>query len=173
MVHAADSESWQRIFGHAETENSRGIAPDDEVGGLHRAVSYDSIVDFLVHSTVVALSARPVGRRGVRLAKRRATRGAPRRGPGRRANEAAERTSDSDSSLASRGLAAPHSTRPSSDTRRQLMSCAGRRGPFDYSITATIRPPGAFSRRCCGSLSFGRHLGDTRPAGGELASSST
>ncbi|HET9010419.1 MAG TPA: zinc dependent phospholipase C family protein [Gemmatimonadaceae bacterium] len=47
MVHAADSESWQRIFG-LMTENSRWDLADAEVGE-YIEWSYDSIIDFLVH----------------------------------------------------------------------------------------------------------------------------
>jgi hypothetical protein len=47
MVHAADSESWQRIFG-LMTENSRWDLPDAEVGQYVER-SYDSIIDFLSH----------------------------------------------------------------------------------------------------------------------------
>jgi hypothetical protein len=46
MVHAADSESWQRIFG-LMTENSRWDLPDADVV-RYVDTAYDSIVDFLV-----------------------------------------------------------------------------------------------------------------------------
>jgi hypothetical protein len=45
MVHAADSESWQRIFG-LMTENSRWDLPDAEVG-RYVDTAYDAIIDFL------------------------------------------------------------------------------------------------------------------------------
>jgi hypothetical protein len=46
MVHAADNESWQRIFA-LMTENSRWDLTDDEVGRYLES-AYDSIVDFLI-----------------------------------------------------------------------------------------------------------------------------
>jgi hypothetical protein len=45
MVHAADSESWQRIFGMM-TENSRWDLTDHEVE-RHLERSYDYIIDWL------------------------------------------------------------------------------------------------------------------------------
>ncbi len=47
MVRAADSESWQRVFG-LMTENSRWDLREQEVGDYIER-SYDAIVDFLVH----------------------------------------------------------------------------------------------------------------------------
>lgn len=46
MVHAADNESWQRIFA-LMTDNSRWDLTDDEVG-CYLESAYDAIVDFLV-----------------------------------------------------------------------------------------------------------------------------
>jgi hypothetical protein len=46
MVHAADNESWQRIFA-LMTENSRWDLTDDDVGRYLES-AYDSIVDFLI-----------------------------------------------------------------------------------------------------------------------------
>jgi hypothetical protein len=46
MVHAADNESWQRIFA-LMTENSRWDLGDEEVGRYVES-AYDAIVDFLV-----------------------------------------------------------------------------------------------------------------------------
>lgn len=47
MVRAADSESWQRVFG-LMTENSRWDLREQEVGDYVER-SYDAIVDFFVH----------------------------------------------------------------------------------------------------------------------------
>ena len=89
MVHAADSESWQRIFA-LMTENSRWDLPDAEVGRyLER--SYDAIIDFLVHfegSATYALD--PSGDDALRRAKR-VRRDALRTGGPDRVNEEAER----------------------------------------------------------------------------------
>lgn len=89
MVHAADSESWQRIFG-LMTENSRWDLTDDEVGRyLDR--SYDSIIDFLVlfdRSTAYLLD--PSGDDALRRAKR-VRREALRAGGPQQVNEEAER----------------------------------------------------------------------------------
>jgi hypothetical protein len=89
MVHAADSESWQRIFG-LMTENSRWDLTDAEVGRyLER--SYDSIVDFLIHfdrSSPYQLD--PSGEDALREAKR-VRREALRSGGPERVNEEAER----------------------------------------------------------------------------------
>lgn len=68
MVHAADSESWQRIFG-LMTENSRWDLADAEVA-VYIERSYDSIIDFLVHfdrSSPYQLD--PSGDRALRMAK--------------------------------------------------------------------------------------------------------
>jgi len=89
MVHAADSESWQRIFG-LMTENSRWDLADAEVGRYIER-SYDSIVDFLVHfdrSSPYQLD--PSGDEALRLAKR-VRREALRAGGPERVNEEAER----------------------------------------------------------------------------------
>ena len=47
MVHAADSESWQRIFG-LMTENSRWDLTDEQVA-RYLDTSYDAIMDLLIH----------------------------------------------------------------------------------------------------------------------------
>jgi hypothetical protein len=47
MVHAADNEGWQRIFG-LMTENSRWDLADAEVGRYIDS-AYDSIMDLLIH----------------------------------------------------------------------------------------------------------------------------
>ncbi|HUQ45799.1 MAG TPA: zinc dependent phospholipase C family protein [Gemmatimonadaceae bacterium] len=89
MVHAADSESWQRIFG-LMTENSRWDLAEDDVGRyLER--SYDSIVDFLMHfdkSSSYRLD--PSGDEALRRAKH-VRRDALRSGGPERVNEEAER----------------------------------------------------------------------------------
>jgi Zinc dependent phospholipase C len=89
MVHAADSESWQRIFG-LMTENSRWDLADVEVGRyLER--SYDSIVDFLVQfERSAAYRLDPSGEEALRRAKQ-VRREALRAGGPQRANEEAER----------------------------------------------------------------------------------
>jgi len=89
MVHAADSESWQRIFG-LMTENSRWDLADADVG-RYVEVSYDSIVDFLVHfdrSSSYRLD--PSGEEALRRAKQ-VRRDALRSGGPERVNEEAER----------------------------------------------------------------------------------
>jgi hypothetical protein len=68
MVHAADSESWQRIFG-LMTENSRWDLPEREVG-RYVETAYDAIMDLLVHfdqSSPYKLD--PSGDEALRLAK--------------------------------------------------------------------------------------------------------
>ena len=68
MVHAADSESWQRIFG-LMTDNSRWDLPDREVT-RYVDTAYDAIVDLLVHfdqSSPYRLD--PSGDEALRLAK--------------------------------------------------------------------------------------------------------
>lgn len=68
MVHAADSESWQRIFG-LMTENSRWDLPEREVG-RYVDTAYDAIMDLLVHfdqSSPYKLD--PSGDEALRLAK--------------------------------------------------------------------------------------------------------
>jgi Zinc dependent phospholipase C len=89
MVHAADSESWQRIFG-LMTENSRWDLANAEVGRYVER-SYDSIVDFLIHfdrSSPYQLD--PSGEEALREAKR-VRREALRAGGPERVNEEAER----------------------------------------------------------------------------------
>ncbi len=89
MVHAADSESWQRIFG-LMTENSRWDLGDDEVGRYVER-SYESIVDFLVRfdkSSAYLLD--PSGDQALRLAKQ-VRRDALRAGGPERVQEEAER----------------------------------------------------------------------------------
>jgi hypothetical protein len=68
MVIAADSESWQRIFG-LMTENSRWDLADQDVG-RYLARSYDFIMDLLIrmdHSETFSLD--PSGGDALRLAK--------------------------------------------------------------------------------------------------------
>lgn len=89
MVHAADSESWQRIFG-LMTENSRWDLADAEVGAYIER-SYDSIIDFLVHfdrSSPYQLD--PSGDEALRVAKQ-VRREALRAGGPERVREEAER----------------------------------------------------------------------------------
>jgi hypothetical protein len=89
MVHAADSESWQRIFG-LMTENSRWDLPDAEVG-RYVDTAYDAIVDFLVlfdRSSPYRLD--PSGDDALRRAKQ-VRREALRSGGPERVNEEAER----------------------------------------------------------------------------------
>jgi hypothetical protein len=89
MVHAADSESWQRIFG-LMTENSRWDLPDAEVG-RYVDTAYDAILDFLVlfdRSSPYRLD--PSGNDALRRAKQ-VRRDALRSGGPERVNEEAER----------------------------------------------------------------------------------
>jgi hypothetical protein len=89
MVHAADSESWQRIFG-LMTENSRWDLPDAEVA-RYVDTAYDAIVDFLVlfdQSSPYRLD--PSGDDALRRAKQ-VRRDALRSGGPERVNEEAER----------------------------------------------------------------------------------
>jgi hypothetical protein len=89
MVHAADSESWQRIFG-LMTENSRWDLPDAEVGRYVER-SYDSIMDFLIRFDRSApYQLDPSGEDALREAKR-VRREALRAGGPERVNEEAER----------------------------------------------------------------------------------
>jgi hypothetical protein len=89
MVHAADSESWQRIFG-LMTDNSRWDLADGEVGRYVHC-SYDSIMDLLIHfdeSSPYKLD--PSGDEALRLAKQ-VRRSALRAGGSELVNEEAER----------------------------------------------------------------------------------
>jgi hypothetical protein len=89
MVHAADSESWQRIFG-LMTENSRWDLPDAEVA-RYVDTAYDSIIDFLARfdrSSPYRLD--PSGDEALRRAKQ-VRREALRSGGPERVNEEAER----------------------------------------------------------------------------------
>ncbi|MDB4879723.1 MAG: phospholipase nuclease [Gemmatimonadetes bacterium] len=89
MVHAADSESWQRIFG-LMTENSRWDLPDDAVGRYVES-SYDAIMDLLVHfdqSSPYKLD--PSGDEALRRAKQ-VRRAALREGGAEMADAEAER----------------------------------------------------------------------------------
>jgi hypothetical protein len=89
MVHAADSESWQRIFG-LMTENSRWDLPDADVA-RYVDTAYDSIVDFLARfdrSSPYRLD--PSGDEALRRAKQ-VRREALRSGGPERVNEEAER----------------------------------------------------------------------------------
>jgi Zinc dependent phospholipase C len=89
MVHAADSESWQRIFG-LMTENSRWDLANADVGRYVER-SYDSIVDFLIHfDRSSSYQLDPSGEEALREAKR-VRREALRAGGPERVNEDAER----------------------------------------------------------------------------------
>jgi hypothetical protein len=68
MVIAADSESWQRIFG-LMTENSRWDLADQDVG-LYLARSYDFIMDLLMRMEgSEAFQLDPSGDEALRMAK--------------------------------------------------------------------------------------------------------
>jgi hypothetical protein len=89
MVHAADSESWQRIFG-LMTENSRWDLPDHAVARYVDS-SYDAIMDLLIHfdeSSPYRLD--PSGDEALRLAKQ-VRRNALREGGAELVTEEAER----------------------------------------------------------------------------------
>jgi hypothetical protein len=89
MVHAADSESWQRIFG-LMTENSRWDLPEAEVA-RYVDTAYDAIIDFLARfdrSSPYQLD--PSGDEALRRAKQ-VRREALRSGGPERVNEEAER----------------------------------------------------------------------------------
>jgi hypothetical protein len=89
MVHAADSESWQRIFG-LMTENSRWDLPDVEVS-RYVDTAYDAILDFLVlFDQSAPYQLDPSGDEALRRAKR-VRRDALRTGGPERVNEEAER----------------------------------------------------------------------------------
>ncbi len=69
MVHAADSESWQRIFG-LMTDNSRWDLTDDEVSRYLES-SYDAIMDLFIHFDESApYRLDPSGDHALRFAKR-------------------------------------------------------------------------------------------------------
>ena len=89
MVHAADSEQWQRIFG-LMTENSRWDLADMEVN-RYLGHTYDYIIDFLVrfeHSMPYTLD--PSGDEALRRAKQ-VRRDAMRLGGAGRVHEEAEK----------------------------------------------------------------------------------
>ena len=89
MVHAADNESWQRIFG-LMTENSRWDLPDADVA-RYVDTAYDSIIDFLARfdrSSPYRLD--PSGDAALRRAKQ-VRREALRSGGPERVSEEAER----------------------------------------------------------------------------------
>jgi hypothetical protein len=89
MVHVADNEGWQRIFG-LMTENSRWDLGDDEVG-RYVETAYDAIVDFLVRfDRSVPFQLDPSGDEALRSAKQ-VRRDALRSGGPERMNEEAER----------------------------------------------------------------------------------
>ena len=89
MVHAADNESWQRIFG-LMTENSRWDLADADVA-RYVDTAYDAIVDFLVRFDASApYKLDPSGDEALRLAKQ-VRREALRAGGPERVNEDAER----------------------------------------------------------------------------------
>lgn len=69
MVHAADAESWQRIF-QLMLENSRWDLTDDEVG-VYLARSFDYVIDVLRRSArAEPVTLDPSGEGALRLAKR-------------------------------------------------------------------------------------------------------
>ncbi|MEO6525610.1 MAG: zinc dependent phospholipase C family protein [Gemmatimonadaceae bacterium] len=69
MVHVADNEGWQRIFGMM-TENSRWDLTDEEVG-RYLDHAYDSIMDFLIHfDRSASYRLDPSGDDALRRAKR-------------------------------------------------------------------------------------------------------
>ena len=89
MVHAADNEGWQRIFG-LMTENSRWDLTDADVS-RYLDHAYDHVVDFLVrfdHSTPYQLD--PSGDEALRLSKQ-VRREALRMGGTERMHEEADR----------------------------------------------------------------------------------
>ena len=89
MVHAADSESWQRIFG-LMTENSRWGLANAEVA-RYVDCSYDAIIDLLVRFDEAApYRLDPSGDEALRLAKQ-VRRSALREGGAELVSEAAER----------------------------------------------------------------------------------
>ncbi len=89
MVHAADSEGWQRIFG-LMTENSRWDLPDLEVK-RYLEHSYDHIVDLLVRfEQSSACQLDPSGDAALRRAKQ-VRKEAMRMGGAGRVREEAER----------------------------------------------------------------------------------
>ena len=69
MVHAADAESWQRIF-QLMLENSRWDLTDDEVG-VYLARSFDYVIDVLRRSArAEPVTLDPSGEDALRRAKR-------------------------------------------------------------------------------------------------------
>lgn len=69
MVHAADAESWQRVF-QVMLENSRWDLTDEEVG-VYLARSFDYVVDVLRRSSrAEPVTLDPSGEGALRLAKR-------------------------------------------------------------------------------------------------------
>ena len=89
MVHAADTESWQRIFG-LMTENSRWDLANQDVG-RYLELAYDYVIDLLVHFDRSApFRLDPSGDDALRRAKR-VRRDALRVGGAQRVNEEAER----------------------------------------------------------------------------------
>lgn len=89
MVHAADNEGWQRIFG-LMTENSRWDLANAEVG-RYVDTSYDAIMDFLIRfERSMAYQLDPSGDDALRLAKH-VRRDALRAGGPERVREEADR----------------------------------------------------------------------------------
>jgi Zinc dependent phospholipase C len=89
MVHAADNESWQRIFG-LMTENSRWDLPEAEVA-RYVDTAYDAIIDFLaLFDRSAPYRLDPSGDEALRRAKQ-VRRDALRSGGPERVNEEAER----------------------------------------------------------------------------------
>lgn len=69
MVHAADAESWQRVF-QLMLENSRWDLSDEEVG-VYLARSFDYVIDVLRRSArAEPVTLDPSGEGALRLAKR-------------------------------------------------------------------------------------------------------
>ena len=118
MVHAADSESWQRVFG-LMTENSRWDLGDDEVD-RQLALAFDYVVDWLrrgEQSEPYRLD--PSGDEPLREAKR-VRRAALREGGERGAAQAADRHFGLPSSTLgyARGLGEPLFTPDAANPRR-------------------------------------------------------
>ena len=144
MVHAADSEAWQRIFG-LMTENSRWDLADAEVGALpRRARSTTSSTCSCTSTQLVALPARSVGRRRAAPREAGAARGAARR----RRRARARGSASAHFGLPRRARLRAHARRRRSTTaeprRQQLIELRGSARPLDFFITAPISTPCSF-----------------------------